>query len=88
MSERSNLAKQIEEAPMNAWPAMYTVFPDGWSLRLGNGRMKRSNSISLQPDPQAIPAYLQVMVNHHPALAIHNKCGFHKSHESPCRVAS
>ncbi|MCQ6562923.1 GNAT family N-acetyltransferase [Paenibacillus mendelii] len=38
--------KKIEEAALNAWPALQTVLRDGWLLRVSNGYTKRSNSVS------------------------------------------
>ncbi|MNI22071.1 ribosomal-protein-alanine N-acetyltransferase [compost metagenome] len=38
--------KMIEELSLNNWPALSTLFYDGWVLRLANGYTKRANSIS------------------------------------------
>ena len=44
----TDLARRIEEASLNAWPAMQQMFLDGWVLRLVNPREKRSKC-SVEP---------------------------------------
>ena len=38
--------QHIEEAALNAWPALQTHFYDGWLMRTANGYTKRANSVT------------------------------------------
>lgn len=41
-----NTLQRIEEAALNAWPALSTLLYDGWVMRLANGYTKRANSVT------------------------------------------
>ena len=40
------LVRDLEERLFNAWPALQTIYIDGWLLRMADGHTKRSNAAS------------------------------------------
>jgi len=45
MSTDSQTVSRIEQLSLSAWPALRTVFFDGWIMRFSDGYTKRSNSV-------------------------------------------
>lgn len=49
-----HLAKRVEEACLNGWPALREVIFDGWLIRQADGYTRRTNSVNLL-SPGALP---------------------------------
>jgi ribosomal protein S18 acetylase RimI-like enzyme len=49
------MIRSLEELSFNAWPALQTVYYDGWLLRFANGYTRRANSVnSIYPSSLAV----------------------------------
>jgi ribosomal protein S18 acetylase RimI-like enzyme len=45
--ETDRLQASVEEACLNAWPALKEIFYDGWLIRLSEGETRRTNSVNV-----------------------------------------
>lgn len=41
------LSARVEDACLNAWPALKEIFYDGWLIRLAEGETRRTNSVNV-----------------------------------------
>ena len=45
--DMDRLSASVEEACLNAWPALKEILYDGWLIRLANGETRRTNSVNV-----------------------------------------
>lgn len=45
--QQKPLAARVEEACLNAWPALQEIHYDGWLIRLADGQTRRTNSVNV-----------------------------------------
>ncbi len=45
--DMDGLNASVEEACLNAWPALKEIFYDGWLIRVGCGETRRTNSVNV-----------------------------------------
>ncbi len=59
MIDRPTL-RALEEAALNAWPALQQILVDGWLVRFANGYTKRANSVNpLYESTQPVEAKIE-----------------------------
>jgi len=46
MGYRADLIRHHEEFGLSAWPALHTIYDDGWLLRFAGGYTRRANSVN------------------------------------------
>ena len=64
------LIRSLEERAFNAWPALQTVFCDGWVFRLSGGYTKRANSANALAPTGAFPVVLRAAEAFYAAQAL------------------
>jgi ribosomal protein S18 acetylase RimI-like enzyme len=59
MTLHETMIRSLEERAFNAWPALQTVFCDGWVFRISGGYTKRANSVNALTPTGAFPEVLR-----------------------------
>ncbi len=75
------MIRLLEEISLNAWPALHTIFLDGWVLRFASGYTRRANSANpLYPSSQALPGKTETCERLYSVQGL--KCIFKLTHAS------
>jgi hypothetical protein len=83
-----NHKRQIEEASLNAWPALNNLLFDGWILRFANGYTKRANSVTpVYPGELDVEMKIDFCAQQYSRRGLYKQLGFQELYQYWYRIA-